>query len=349
MKAISVVPGDPDSVEVRDVAEPRPGADELLVRGRLLGICGTDADIVSGPGYGWAPPGSDRLVIGHESLGTVLHAPDGSGFAPGDLVAGAVRRPDPEPCVPCAHGEWDFCSNGRYTERGIKELDGYGAQCWTVETDFAVRLDPALGDCGVLLEPTSVVAKAWAQADRFTGRTSARPRTALVTGAGPIGLLAALLGVQRGLDVTVLDVNDRGPKAELVTDLGARFHVGSVADLGLCPDVVIECTGHGPLVAELAAASAPNAVICLAGISSRPGSATVDLDEVNKEIVLRNTLLFGSVSASPGDFRRAADALARADRDWLSRLITRRVPMEEFARNVRKDPDDVKVVVDLEA
>jgi len=66
-------------------------------------------------------------VIGHESLGVVLDAPDGSGFSVGDLVVGIVRRPDPAPCEPCSHGECDFCRNGQYTERGIKELDGYGA------------------------------------------------------------------------------------------------------------------------------------------------------------------------------------------------------------------------------
>lgn len=68
---------------------------------------------------GARPPGG-----GHESLGAVLQAPEGSGFAPGDLVVGIVRRPDPVPCLPCSREEWDFCRNGRYTERGIKERDG---------------------------------------------------------------------------------------------------------------------------------------------------------------------------------------------------------------------------------
>jgi hypothetical protein len=54
----------------------------------------------------------------------VRAAPAGSGFAAGDLVVGVVRRPDPVPCGSCAAGEWDFCRNGRYTERGIKAVDG---------------------------------------------------------------------------------------------------------------------------------------------------------------------------------------------------------------------------------
>jgi glucose 1-dehydrogenase len=348
MKAITVVPGKPDQVQVSDQPDPQPEPGTLLVQGRVLGICGTDVDIVEN-GYGWPPPGRERLVIGHESLGAVLQAPDGSGFSVGDLVVGIVRRPDPVPCEPCSLGEWDFCRNGQYTERGIKELDGYGAQLWRIEPDFAIRVAPSLGDCGVLLEPASVLAKAWEQTDRIFTRASWRPRVALVTGAGPIGLFAALLGVQRGLEVHVLDRAVTGPKAQLVAELGATFHTGDVTNIGVTPDVVIECTGHGLLVFELANVVAPDAVICLTGISSGTRSVTAGLDQVNKAMVLENTVLFGSVNAGRRHYQQAAGALARADRSWLERLITRRVPMSGFADALHKNDDDVKVVVDLDA
>lgn len=347
MKAITVVPGSPDQVEVGEIGEPDPAEGSLLVKGLLLGICGTDADIVEGPGYGWVPPGRERLVIGHESLGEVLEAPAGSGFMPGDLVAGIVRRPDPVPCDPCAHGEWDFCRNGRYTERGIKERDGFGAQLWRTEPEYAVRLDPDVGDCGVLLEPLSVLAKAWEQTDRIFSRSTWRPKVGLVTGAGPIGLFATLLGTQRGLDMHVLDLNDHGPKAKLVADLGATFHTGAVQDIGVVPDVVIECTGTGSLVYAVTKAVAPAAVICLTGISSGRRKIAAGLDELNKEMVLENTVLFGSVNAGRRNYEQAAAALAAADHGWLERLITRRVPMAGFADALHKESDDVKVVVDL--
>lgn len=346
MKAITVVPGKPEQVQVSELPDPQPAPGTLLVQGRLLGICGTDVDIVEN-GYGWPPLGQDQLVIGHESLGTVLEAPDGSGFTAGDLVAGIVRRPDPVPCEPCSQGEWDFCRNGRYTERGIKELDGYGAQFWRIEPEYAIRLDPDLGDCGVLLEPASVLAKAWEQTERIFTRASWRPAVALVTGAGPIGLFAALLGVQRGLQVHVLDRSDAGPKTTLVADLGATFHTGDVHDIGVTADVVIECTGHGPLVFELADIVAGDAVICLTGISSGTRTVSLGLDQVNKQMVLENTVLFGSVNAGRRHYQQAADALAKADPAWLQRLITRRVPMSGFADALHKNADDVKVVVDL--
>ena len=346
MKAITVVPGRPDEVRVEEVADPEADGGTILVQGLLLGICGTDADIVE-HGYGWTPPGRDRLIVGHESLGTVLEAPAGSGFAPGDLVAGIVRRPDPVPCDPCARGEWDFCRNGQYTERGIKQLDGFGSELWRIEPQYAVKLAPDLGDCGVLLEPASVLAKAWDQTDKIFARSSWRPKVALVTGSGPIGLFAALMGVQRGLEVHVLDLLDTGPKPQLVADLGAVFHSGDVKDLGLRPDVVIETTGHGPLVAAMTSVVAPDAVICLTGISSGTHKVEVGLDEQNKSMVLENTVVFGSVNANRHNFEQAAEALARADKGWLERLITRRVPMQGFADALQKGPDDIKVVVDL--
>ncbi|MDF2706756.1 MAG: zinc-binding dehydrogenase family oxidoreductase [Nonomuraea muscovyensis] len=347
MKAITVIPGQAGSVRVEEVRGPEPGEGQVLVQGLLLGICGTDAEIVEGLEHGAPPPGRERLVIGHESLGRVLEAPAGSGLAEGDLVVGIVRRPDPVPCEPCAHEEWDFCRNGRFTERGIKERDGYGAQRWRIEPEYVVRLDSGVGDRGVLLEPASILAKAWEQTDRFLTRTSWRPRVALVTGAGPIGLLAALMGVQRGMEVHVLDVADGGPKPQLVADLGGVFHTGDVTGIGVEPDVVMECTGHGPLVFALPEVATPDAVICLTGISSGSDLGEAPLELINRELVLKNTVIFGTVNAARRHYQQAAADLAKADQDWLDRLITRRVPMEEFDAGLRKEPGDIKVVVDL--
>ncbi|HEY7879502.1 MAG TPA: alcohol dehydrogenase catalytic domain-containing protein, partial [Streptosporangiaceae bacterium] len=125
MKAMSVIPGRRGSALIADLADPPPAEGPVLVRGLLAGICGTDAEILRGGGQ--PPDGESRLVIGHESLGRVLEAPADAPVRPGDLVTGVVRRPDPVPCPACADGQPDFCVNGRYTERGIKGLHGYGA------------------------------------------------------------------------------------------------------------------------------------------------------------------------------------------------------------------------------
>src|SRR2546421_333603 len=156
MRALTVLPGTVNSLQLDDIPDPHPRDGRVLVRALALGICGTDREIVSGK-YGSAPPGQKRLVLGHESLGRVENAPPNSGLTEGDLVVGIVRQPDPVPCVNCAAGEWDMCRNGRYTEHGIKERNGFGAERWQIDPAFAVKVDPALGDLGVLVEPDVVL------------------------------------------------------------------------------------------------------------------------------------------------------------------------------------------------
>jgi threonine dehydrogenase-like Zn-dependent dehydrogenase len=63
--------------------------------------------------------------------------------------------------------------------------------------------------------------------------------------------------------------------------------------------------------------------------------------------VLGNDVVFGTVNANRAHYQAAADALAKADRAWLSRLITRRVPLERWREAFEKRDDDVKVVIDF--
>lgn len=345
MRALTVEPGLPNSVKLEDVPPPPDSDGDILVRALALGICGTDREIISGA-YGWAPSGAKRLIIGHESLGRVEDAPAGSGFTPGDLVVGIVRRPDPVPCPACAAGEWDMCRNGQYTERGIKQRNGYGSEQFRVEHDFVVKLDPALDKLGVLLEPTSVVAKAWEQVERIGQRGAAwQPRVALITGAGPVGLLAALLGKQRGYDVHVLDRVERGAKPKLVRDLGATYHAGDFGKLE--PDIVIECTGAASVVLDVLNRNAPEGVVCLAGVSSGGHKLQFDIGALNRAMVLENDVIFGSVNANRRHYRAAADALAKANKDWLGRLISRRVPLDCWHEAFEQRADDVKTVLDF--
>jgi glucose 1-dehydrogenase len=348
MKAAMVTPGDPSTARVEEIGEPGDDDGAILVEGLLVGVCGTDVEITE-KGYGVPPPGHKRLVLFHESLGRVIDAPPGAAVAPGDLVVGIVWRPDPVPCACCAAGEWDFCRNGQFTERGIKERDGYGCERWRVDEQFAVPVPADLGDLGVLTEPASVVAKAWDQIERIGARACFAPEHVLVTGAGPIGLLAALMGRQRGFEVTVVDRVTDGCKPALVRDLGADYHSGPIDDLACRPDVVIECTGVGQLVFDLLTRTAPNAITCLTGISSGTRTLQTAADAVNKSLVLDNDVVVGSVNANRRHYDLAVAALARADRDWLARLVTRRVPMSQWPSALERGPDDVKVVVDLQA
>jgi threonine dehydrogenase-like Zn-dependent dehydrogenase len=343
MKALVVTPGRP-GIQLAEVDEPPPEDGEILVQAMALGVCGTDREIIEGR-YGTAPPGHDRLIIGHESLGRVVEAPVESGLTPGDHVAGIVRRPDPVPCPNCAVGEWDMCQNGRYTEHGIKGLHGFGAERFRLQSRFVVKVDAALGLTGVLLEPASIIAKAWYHIEQIGRRARWTPRRVLVTGAGPVGLLAALFARQRDFEVHVLDRVTSGPKPQLVADLGATYHTGDLKDACADIDILIECTGAGALLFQVMRCVAHNGIVCLAGVSSGHRVIPVDPDALNRELVLENAVVFGTVNANRRHFELAAEALAAADPEWLAGLLNRRVDLQQWQQAFERRPDDVKVVV----
>jgi threonine dehydrogenase-like Zn-dependent dehydrogenase len=345
MRAITVVPGKQGSVALMDVPEPVAEDGPILVRTRAIGICGTDLEIINGD-YGSAPPGADRLIIGHESLGEVVGAPPGTGFSAGDLVVGIVRRRDPVPCPACAAGHWDMCVNGQYTERGIKDRHGYASERYRIHPDYLVTVDPALGILGVLLEPATVVAKAWDHIEKIGHRAAWAPQKVLVTGAGPIGLLAALLSVQRGYQTYVFDRVTEGRKPEMVRRLGATyFHSGHLAEAAADADIVIECTGFVGMLLEAGPQHVRHRITCLTGVSPAGAEAVVDPGILNRNMVLQNSVLFGSVNANRHHYELAARALAQADPRWLAGLITRQVPLDQWADAYTRRPDDIKTVL----
>ena len=341
MRAVTLEPGKPGSLALQEIDDPAPDPGAVLVRTLAVGVCGTDRELIEGV-YGEAPAGQARLVLGHESLGRVIAAPPASGLAAGDFVVGVVRHPDPVPCANCALGEWDMCRNGRYTERGIKQADGFCAERWQSDPGFLVKVDPALGIAGVLLEPASVIAKAWEHIERISARSARAPQRLLVTGAGPVGLMAALMGMQRGLEVHLLDHNDQGAKPRLAQALGASYHLDFPV---LEFDLVIECTGSPEIVAQALERSAPGGIVCLTGLSGSRHGPSIDLAALNQSMVLENRVLFGTVNANLRHYRAAAAALAQANRAWLEQIITRRVALGQWQEAYEKRRGDVKTVL----
>jgi len=343
MKAITVEPKKPGSAQYEDFPEPEENEGSVLVEAVAVGVCGTDVEIVEGK-YGWAPPGKTRLVLGHESLGRVIDPGPRSSLKPGDLVVGIVRRPDPVPCPNCAVGEWDMCTNGQYTERGIKEIHGFMSERWRIEPEFAIKVDSSLGILGVLLEPMTVITKALEQILLIGQRAYWEPKTALVTGAGPIGLLAALRLSVRNLQLHVLDRAETGLKPELVRALGATYHAGRVLDLDFSPDVIVECMGVGSVIADSVQKVGAGGIICLTGVGAG-GVASRAVADVAAAAVLKNNVIVGSVNANKRHWYRAGQNLANSDREWLSRLITRREKPENFHQALERQPDDVKTII----
>ncbi len=334
MRALTVEPGVPNSIELADVPPPPAGDGDVLVRALALGICGTDREIIAGD-YGAPPPGARRLILGHESLGRVEEAPQGSGFARGDLVVGIVRRPDPVPCAACAIGEWDMCRNGLYTERGIKERNGYGAEQFRIEPRLCrqarSRARPArrAARAGERGRQGLGPGRAHRQAQRDPGSRASRSSPA----PGRSACWRRCSARSAALNCTFSTATRDGPKPDLARALGATYHSG---DLGkLAPDVVIECTGAGAVVLDAMRRTAPQGIVCLAGVSSGGHKLKFDVGDLNRDMVLENDVVFGSVNANRRHYAAAAEALAKADKDWLARLITRTRAAVALARGVR--------------
>jgi len=345
VRAITVSPGLPESLRLDARDEPTPDPDHLLVGTAAVGICGTDHEVIEGS-LGAPPAGRDRLVLGHEALGRVLQAPEGSDLEVGDLVAPIVRRPDPVPCPNCAVGEWDMCRNGRFTEAGIRGLDGYAAERFALPPGFVIRVDAALGRLGVLVEPASILAKAWEHIVHIGTRARWDSRRVLVTGAGPIGLLAALFATRLGAEVHVVDRVTEGPKPVLVRDLGATYHSDSVPEIADGVDVVVECTGAAELIAEVLGRTGRNGIVCLTGVTS--AGRRLLTSGLARELVLENDVIFGTVNANRRHYEEATRVLADTDRSWLDRLVTRRVSLDRWREAYNPEPDDVKTIIEFE-
>jgi threonine dehydrogenase-like Zn-dependent dehydrogenase len=91
-----------------------------------------------------------------------------------------------------------------------------------------------------------------------------------------------------------------------------------------------------------------NRITCLTGVSAAGTESSVDMGFLNRRMVLNNGVLFGSVNANRRHYEQAADALARADRAWLDRLITRRVPIDRWRDAYERQPGDIKATLQFE-
>ena len=267
MKAVTVQPGVAGSVRFEEVPEPDESTGSILVEAVAVGICGTDEEIASGA-YGWAPPGRERLILGHESLGRVLDpGPNAGSLQKGDLIVGIVRRPGPR-AMP------------QLRRRGMGHVPQRAVHRAGHQTDRRVHVR-AMADRAGLLHQGGPVTRpprrccssrppwwrrpgSWSRAMR--ARAFWEPRQVLITGAGPIGMLAAMIGVQHGLDVHVLDRVTEGAKPQLVHDVGATYHSGAIADIGFDPDVIIECTGVGSVIIDSIRKVGAGGVVCLTGV-----------------------------------------------------------------------------------
>jgi len=356
MRAIVVKPGLKDSIHMRDMPDPRMQPDQVAVKMLRVGLCGTDAEINAGQ-YGQPPDGDEFLILGHENFGVVQEVGKAvKGFKAGDFVVSTVRRPCGQ-CYNCLHGENDMCTSGLYEERGIMRRHGFICEYYVESPKWLNRIPKAAADIGVLLEPTSVVEKGIDQAFRLQERLRWRPKTALVLGGGPVGLLAAAVLRIRGLDTYVIGREPASDvRAQIAAQMGATYVC--VADKTLFDvknemppiDLAIEATGAASVVFNAMQILGKNGVLCLLSVTGGVHLAEEPIDKINQQLVLGNQVVFGSVNANPRHFKMGVKDLATIQKTWpglLKQLITTRLPWREYKEWFGPHASGIKTTLEI--
>ncbi len=327
--AVLHAPGD---VRIEERDRPTPGPREVLVQITAVGVCGSDVHYYEhgriGPYVVEAP-----LILGHESAGHVVEVGEGATkHAVGDRVT-------LEPGVPC--GRCRECRAGRYNLCvdvvffATPPIDGAFAEFVPIHEDYAFALPDSLSDEeGALMEPLSV--GIWAC--RKAG-VSAGDRV-LVTGAGPIGILAAQCALAFGAtEVTVSDVNEQ--RLEVARRTGATQTLTPQDGLDLEVDALIECSGHPGAMMDGIKAVRPAGVAVLVGMGpEEEGTLPLSLIQ-GRELWITGTFRYANTYPT-------AIALAASGKVDLKSIITGHYGLDEAEAALkvgREDPASVKPMV----
>lgn len=370
MKSVGVVP---KQKELRLIDHPEPSitaSNELKIRTLEVGICGTDREICTFA-YGQGPAGCDYLVLGHECLGEVIEAgPSVKQFKKGDLVVPSVRRPCTDPnCIPCREGRQDFCSTWKFTERGINQRHGYMTELFVEEETYLTPVPESLRDIAVMAEPLTVAEKGLAQAWQVQkrvpgwehhnrdGKGRGHGKTAVVLGAGPIGLLGAMKLLVEGFKVFVYS---RSPKpnfkADLAESIGAQYisavkmGADDFAQMVGNIDLVYEAVGEGSVSFDVMRVLGINGVFIFTGIPAHKPAIPIFADSTMRNITLKNQAIVGTVNASPQAFIDAIRDLGEFKQRWpaaVKALITGRHTIDAHRELLVGKAQGIKNVIEF--
>lgn len=371
MKAIAVFP---ESREVKLIEQEEPvisQPEQVKMRMLDIGICGTDKEICTFA-YGTPPAGSDYLIIGHEALGEVVEVGAAvTHLSPGDLVVPTVRRPCPHPrCRSCRAGHQDFCETGDFTERGIKGAHGYLTEYVVDEAQYLHPVPHHLREIAVLVEPLTIAEKAGHQLyglmqrrppwidPAVSERAQGHGHTALVLGAGPVGLLGAMALRTTEFETFIYSrEQEPDPRIAVAQAIGATYlssqvlppsqleaHIGPI-------DLVYEAVGHSLLALDVLRALGPNGIYVLTGVPGLQTLIEADPAELLREIVLKNQVVLGTVNAGPQAFKAAIADLDTFHQRWqhaVRALMANRIPIEQAAERILERPAGIKSVISFQ-
>src|SRR6266516_5434483 len=253
----------PHDIRIEERAVPKTGPREVLIEIKAIGVCGSDVHY-----YEHGRIGSyvvrQPLILCHEASGVVIAVGEEVGKSRiGERVALEPGIPDGV-CRQCRQGHYNLCPNVRFF--GTPPIDGAFTNYVTLPESFAYRLPDGLSDEeGALIEPLSVGVRACRKA-MLRGADSI-----LITGAGPIGLVAMKVEIALGAtDITMTDVSPQ--RLEVAKRQGATRIVNvaqeSLAQAQREVDVLIECSGNQAVLIEGIRALRPAGRVVAVGMSS---------------------------------------------------------------------------------
>ncbi len=358
MKALALKPKQTESLTLIDIENPKIGSDDIMLKTLSASIDGTDLEIYAGL-YGKEPEGEDRLIIGHEAVGEVIEVGKNVvGYKAGDFVVPTVRRTCGD-CDACFADEPDMCQSDDYKERGIVGAHGFMSEYFKEAPENLVKIPQELESIGSLIEPLSVVQKAIGSAYKIQRRFEWRPRNALVLGAGPLGLLAAVILDQYDLKTFTYDiVAENSAKAQIAKVSGATYIDGRHTDLDDFaldyekPDVIIEATGSSNVAFDAMDIINSNGIMCLLSISAGGHEEVICSDCLNNDLVLGNKVIFGSVSSNRAHFEKAVEIAQESEKKspgLLSKIMTDKLNLADFRKAFEvKDSSHIKSVIYFE-
>lgn len=315
MKAVAVFP-QKRAIEIFQAPHPQKmGEFDVKLKVLEVGICGTDREIGAFE-YGSPPQESDHLILGHEALVEVIEIGNQvDDLKKGDLVVPTVRRPcSNSRCWACRSGRQDFCMTGEFTERGIKGEDGFLSEFSIEDENHLVRVPSVLRDVAILIEPLSIATKAAQQALTIQERLPFQQRKlkGLILGAGPVGLLAAMVLRVHGYETIVYSAEpEDSERAELVRAFGANYVSARNSSFSALKEkfgavnIIYEAVGIADVAFDSLKALASNGVCILTGIPAEGAKSELNMSQIMRDLVLNNQLVFGTVNAGTSAYESA--------------------------------------------
>lgn len=294
-------------VAVTHRPRPIPGPGQVLVRTEAVGLCGSDVHAWrQDPGYEWVPA---PVTLGHEAVGVVDDVADDVDASWRGRRVVPISIDGCGTCPVCRRGQRQICP--QRTVLGLS-FEGAAAEFFTVDVDRLVEVDPHLPATAlVLTEPMAIAVHA---VRRLTDMADQDSTDIVVTGPGPIGLMAAMLLHAQGHRVILVGAaQDRPVRLALAENLGLTTSAGG--DLPADPPLWLEASGSGKALATAVQRTAVGGAIVIPALFSTIASVDVNL------ITRREISVLGSYGATRADYEAAAAQIGDDPQRW-ARLVS---------------------------